>query len=270
MTQSCKIYTSVLKQYSVGMFTPRETTTSVVQHTPRRGRRFYTAMALAAWITVAIGFGPGIIDQTARAAPLTPLVIAHGLVFGAWLVFFLAQTVLVSAGRTATHRRLGMLGAILAVAMIVTGYITAIAVGRRGFDLSGDLNVAADPLGYLVFPLGDLVSFGLLVTAGFWYRHRPDVHKRLMLLATVGSLIPAPLAHLIGHYPPLRAINGIIVLPIALFLFASAVYDRLSRGRMHPVSLWGAILLFVWANLRAVVIGPSPAWQRFAAWLLGD
>jgi hypothetical protein len=85
--------------------------------------------------------------------------------------------------------------------MLGVGYATAIAMGRRGFDLSGDLNAAADPLGVLVLPLGDLVSFGILVTAALCYRRRPEVHKRLMLLATSGALMAAPLAHLIAKFP---------------------------------------------------------------------
>jgi hypothetical protein len=32
------------------------------------------------------GFAPSIIDQTSRRAPLTPLVVAHGAVFAAWLL----------------------------------------------------------------------------------------------------------------------------------------------------------------------------------------
>ena len=45
-------------------------------------------------------------------------------------------------------------------------------------------------------------------------------------------------------------------------------YDRVSRGRIHPVSLWGGILLFAWAGVRGIVIGPSTAWHEFVAWLI--
>jgi hypothetical protein len=121
----------------------------------------------------------------------------------------------------------------------------------------------------LVFQLGDLVSFSILVGLAVWCRNRPDVHKRLMLLATVGALMPAALAHIIGHSPVLREIRApIILIPLVVLLFAGAVHDRLSRGRIHPVSLWVAVALLVWANLRAVVIGPSEVWHKFAAWLI--
>ena len=134
--------------------------------------------------------------------------------------------------------------------------------------MSGDLHIEADPLLGLVNPLGDLVTFGAMPAAGFGYRHRSDIHKRLMLLATVGGLMPAPLAHLIGHSPSLREMGPIIVVPIALFLFASAAYDRVSLGRMHPVSLWGAVVIFGWDLLRNIVIALSAAWHHFAEWLV--
>ena len=141
-------------------------------------------------------------------------------------------------------------------------------MARRGFDLSGDLGIDADPLLGLVNPLGDLATFGILVAGGYWCRHRRDVHQRLMLLATVGGLMPAPLAHLIGHSPLPREMGPIIVIPIALFLFASAAYDRALLGRIHPVSLWGATVIFTWDLLLNIAIGPSAAWHQFAQWLI--
>ena len=134
--------------------------------------------------------------------------------------------------------------------MVMTGYATSITMARRGFDLSGDLiGASGNPLELLVFQLGDLVSFGILVGAAVWYRRRPDVHKRLMLLAIMEALMPAALAHIIGH-SHLREIKApIILIPLVMLLFASAVHDRLTQGRIHPVSLWVALALFVWANV---------------------
>jgi hypothetical protein len=229
---------------------------------------FYVTMAIVAMVLTIIGFGPALVDTASRKAPLTLAVGAHGIVFATWLLLFLAQTLLIKK-RFAAHRRLGFVGAVLAVLMVVSGYATSIAMARRGFDLSGELNAAADPLGLLVFQLGDLVSFGVLVGAAVWYRRRPEVHKRLMLLATVGALMPASLVHIIGHSPFLREIKApIILIPLAMLLFASAVHDRLTRGRIHPVSLWVALAMFVWANVRAAIIGPSEAWHQFAGWLI--
>jgi hypothetical protein len=242
---------------------------SVARRAPTVERLFYIGMGILAILVASAGFLPGIVNASGRTAPLTTLVVVHGAVFLMWLMLFVVQATLVATRRTQLHRRLGPFGALLAIAMIVLGYASVIAMGRRGFDLSGDLGVAADPLTFLVLPLGDLAAFAILVGSAFAYRRRPVIHKRLMLLATIGTLMPAPLAHLIGHTPMLRAHPAIIVIPIAILLSLSAIHDRVAKGRIHPVSLWVALALFAWANLRAAVIGPSAAWHRFAGWLIG-
>ncbi len=245
--------------------------TALKPATPIRAEgRFYTAMALVAIAITIAGFGPSAIDPESRMGPMTWAVAAHGVIFGSWLLLFLTQTILIRKGRITNHRQLGYTVAVLAILMVVSGYITAIAMARRGFDLSGDLlQNSGDPLELLVFQIGDLMSFSILVCFAVGYRNRPDVHKRLMLLATIGALMPASLAHIIGHSTYLREITApIILIPLVILLFASAVYDRVTRGQIHPVSLWVALALFVWANLRAAVIGPSDAWHNFAGWLI--
>lgn len=66
---------------------------------------FYLSAALFMILLSAAGFGPSIIDRSWRNAPSTPLMMVHGIAVGAWLVLFLAQTILVAAGRTAVHRK---------------------------------------------------------------------------------------------------------------------------------------------------------------------
>jgi uncharacterized membrane protein YozB (DUF420 family) len=231
---------------------------------------FYVTMAIIVIAIAIAGFAPAAVSTAGRRAPLTWALVTHGAIFGAWLLLFLTQTILITKRKIALHRRLGYVGASLALLMVVSGYITAITMARRGYDLSGDLiGSKGDPLELLVFQLGDLLSFSILVGLAIWYRTNPAVHKRLMLLATVASLMPAALTHIIGHSPVLRETTApIILLPLFVLLFAGALHDRLSQGRIQPISLWVALGLFVWANLRAVVIGPSDAWHNFAEWLI--
>jgi hypothetical protein len=42
-----------------------------------------------------------------------------------------------------------------------------------------------------------------------------------------------------------------------------------SHGRIHPVSLWGAISIFASGSVFFVVIQPSAMWRELAAWLIG-
>jgi uncharacterized membrane protein YidH (DUF202 family) len=250
---------------------------------PRNRRRverwFYIGAALSLILLSVAGFGPSRIDPSGRNAALTPLVAAHGGIAVAWLVLFLTQATLIATRRTPVHRRLGQVGPVLAVVMIVLSGIATVGVVRRGYDLSGDLTRAFARPGArvpvaagLLFPLSEIMTFGVLVGAGLWYRHRPDVHKRLMLLALV-PLAVEPVVHLVGHlsrfWPALHT-AGRVVNPLTtlLLLSVSAVHDRVSQGRIHPVSLWVPLVVLAWMLLQPLVILPSAAWQAFAAWVV--
>src|ERR1041384_4618420 len=120
-----------------------------------------------------------------------PLLHLHGAVFTSWIALFLIQNLLVAANRTPIHRRLGVVGAVIAVLLVVVGTLTAIIRAKQGIAPTGSIA----PLTFLVIPLGDMLVFASLVGAGFYFRRRADTHKRLMLLATI-SIIAAAIARL--------------------------------------------------------------------------
>jgi len=225
-----------------------------------RDHRFFTGMALASALTVFIGFARTYYLRTAFDGPPVPtaLVHLHAMVFTAWILLFIAQTSLVAAGRTDLHRRLGMAGAALVVALLVVGWFTAIEAARRGVTPPG----GPPPLAFLSVPLGTLAVFAILVVAGLANRGRRETHKRLMLLATIALLTPA-IARFRFFMPggPLLAIGG-----TTLFVLACMGYDRLSHGRIHPAFLWGGLFLIVSLPARFAV-GPTDAWGALAEWL---
>jgi len=239
-------------------------------------RRFYIGVALFMITLNAVAFGPSILSPSTRNVPLplTLLVAAHAVVSTAWLLLFLAQAALIATGRTAVHRRMGVAGAVLTAVFLVLGWFTTLEQARRGFDLSGaisrlpappGLDPAAATVGLLFF----FLTFGVLAATALWYRRRPAVHKRLMLLALVAGLSPTPTAHVIGTWPALHPWTGLIfLLSMIVFLAISPIHDRISEGRVHPVSSWGGLLVFVWWIAFNVAIIPSAAWRQFARWLI--
>jgi hypothetical protein len=141
-------------------------------------------------------------------------------------------------------------------------------MGRRGYDLSGDVGSRSDPLAAMAFPLLYTFMFAALFLAAYMYRHRSAIHKRLMLLALTGALMPSPIAHLTGHFEFLRGKGFLTPLIIGTFLATGAIYDRIEFRRIHPVSLWLALGIFVLDNLWFVFVVPSGGWHAFAAWLI--
>ena len=226
-----------------------------------RDHRFFTGMALAAVLTAFVGFAPSYyLRGFGGAQPLSTLVHIHGALATGWMLLFLTQTALVSTGRIAVHRRLGVAGALLGLGFVVVGYATAVEAARRGVTPPG----GPPPLAFLAVPIGTLLAFAILAgTALFQRRHR-DTHKRLMLLATIAMLTPA-LARFrwFGPGGPPVAIGG-----TALFVISCLVYDRAAHGRIHPAFLWGGLFLLISLPVRFAVTR-SETWLSIAAWLTG-
>lgn len=150
-----------------------------------RPGRFYMAMGIIAILVVAGGFGSSFYNVATGAKTLTPLVHLHAATFSAWLVLYVVQTGLVATRRVAAHQWLGIAGVVLSALLVGVGYQTAVTAARRGYDLTFD-GGNHDALRFLAFTLGDLLSFAVLVGAALWYRRRPEIHKRLMLLIVSG------------------------------------------------------------------------------------
>ena len=241
-----------------------------------RDRQFYISVALFMIAFNAVAFGPPIVNPSIRKVPLplTALVIAHAAVSASWLFLFLAQAVLVATGRTDIHRRVGVAGVVLTALFLVLGWFTTLEEARRGFDLSGAISrlpgpPELDPVPGSVGVLFFFLTFGVLAAAAFWYRRRPAVHKRLMLLALLGGLTPTPLTHLVGNWSTLQPwANVFFPVSFAVFLAIGPIYDRISEGRIHPVSLWGGVAVFAWNVAFSVAIIPSAAWRQFAHWVI--
>jgi hypothetical protein len=231
----------------------------------RAGRWFFVGVAGLAIGLSVMAFGPSLLNPRARLGPPTVWVALHGCFMAAWLITFLLQSWLAATGRVRWHRQAGIAGALLVPPIVISSYMVTVEMVRRGHDLSGDL--ARGPGGALddtVFQFGNLIVFPALVGAALVLRRRPEVHKRLMTFAVMLALMGAPLAHLVGHLelPPL-------LLPAwgVLVVSGLAAHDVHVRRRVHPVTLWVGAGLVVLANVKAVVVAPSPTWQRLVAWL---
>jgi hypothetical protein len=227
----------------------------------RRERLFYTGMAVAFVITVFAGFARTYYLRPYFNTPsLTPLLHLHGVVFTSWLLLLLAQTTLVAAKRTDIHRRLGMFGALIAALMVFIGAATAIIRAKIVEVPPG----SPSPLAFLTIPLGDMLIFAILVGAGFYFRRRADVHKRLMLLATI-AILPAATARL--PFAFIQQIGPLAFFGLAdLFIVACLLYDLAARGRLHRATVWGGLLIVISHPLR-LLVGNTQAWLAFAAWL---
>ena len=228
--------------------------------TARRTRRFYVGMAIAITITVFAGFSRSYFLKSWYETPeLSGLLHVHGLVFTAWVLFFLSQTVLVATGRTCLHRRMGIAGAVLAATVVIVG--SAVAINRAKTGASPIPGVPV--LSFLAIPLFDMVVFAVLVSAGVYFRRRLEAHKRLMTLSMI-SLLAAPIARM--TFLPLPPGPPTFFGLADLFIVVMLVYDLSTRGKVHPATIWGGLLIVASQPLRLMISGTAP-WLAFASWI---
>jgi len=229
-------------------------------------RRFFTGMAVAMAVTAFVGFAPTYYLSGWTGAPaLAPSVHIHGAACTAWVLLLVLQTGLIAAGRPDIHRLTGIAGVGIGALVFFSGIYVALHSVRR-VHTEATAGTFADPYVFVVFPLAAVCIFAGFMVLGVANRHRPDTHKRLMLLATMSVLGPA-LARIVTRTMPVvpGAIGGLVLLDV--FLAALVVYDLATRGRLHPATLWGGGFLLVSEPLR-VAIGFSAPWQAFARMLM--
>jgi hypothetical protein len=148
---------------------------------------------------------------------------------------------------------------VLAALMVMSGTVTALKLAGRGNAPKG-----ADPHQFLMIPLSDMVFFAGFVSAALLRRADREAHKRLMLLAYV-SIVVAAVARLPGVLP----LGPPVFFGLAfLFVLAGVMYDRATRGHVHPVYLWGGGLLVISVPVRLAISG-TEAWKAFAEWAVG-
>lgn len=228
-------------------------------------RFFYGGMALAILATVLLGFSRSFFLRPwfpAHPAPPETFFYFHGAVFTAWFVLLVAQTSLVSRGRTDLHRRLGVFGVVLAGLMVALGTAGAFIAARRP---GGFVGIPVPPLQFLAIPLFDMVFFALLVGMAVALRGTPQSHKRLMLVASIAILTAAvarwPLGIMSAGPPAFFGITDLFLVPLV-------IWDLTTRRRLHPVTLWAGLALLASQVLRLWVSSTS-GWMTFARWATG-
>jgi hypothetical protein len=227
-------------------------------------RRFFTGMALAILATVIVGFSRSFFLRPLFPewpSPSEAIFYVHGVVFTAWIVLLVVQASLVAGGRTELHRKIGPFSAVLAVAMVVLGTLGALIAARRA---TGFVGIPIPPLQFLAVPIFDMILFPTFVWLAIAQRRNPQTHKRWMLLATVNLVTAA-----IARWPGVLDLGPLAFFGLTdLFVVALAIWDFRTRGRLHPVTLWGGLLIIVSQPLR-LVVSSTEGWLVFAQWATG-
>ncbi|HVZ83321.1 MAG TPA: hypothetical protein VG893_06565 [Terracidiphilus sp.] len=226
-------------------------------------RVFFPAMCLLMLVTIWLGFAKTYYAAGLVRAPLpAPIIHVHAAVFTLWLLTLVVQIALVSARKVKLHMAVGLWGFGLAGAMVVVGVLAAINALRRNMSPLGS---GLSALTFFAVPIFTISLFAVMAAWSYSQRRRPDYHKRLMLIANIGLMVPA-----IGRFPYTLMPMGPMAQHLILFSFLAiaVIYDLVTLHKVHRAT-WQGSLLTVVVTLATIPVGMTPVWQHFAQWVHG-
>jgi len=223
-------------------------TSELRRRTPRKLHGYFVGFTVIFAAIVLMGFSRTFFLPMARGTlSKPPIVHLHGAFFFAWTGLLVAQAVLAATKRLRLHRKVGSFAGWLILPMLVLGTIVASRDTVHDFK-TGDGNAA---LSFYYGELADLAMFGLLAGGAMMLRHKPDYHKRWVIMGSLGLIGAA-----IGRIPE---ISGYF-LYVYLGLIASvAAYDVASRRAVHSATYIGAAVLLL-LGLSEERIGGTSLW----------
>ena len=239
---------------------------------PPRDRVYLRSAVVCLAIAVA-GFVPSFWAPLASGTIGVPrLAYLHALLVYLWLALFIRQTMLAAAGRIDHHKAWGVFGAAVVGAMVVVSLgLTIFTIKRHEAAGFADQGHA-----FAIIPVTAILTFAGLFAAALLNTHRPDFHKRIMLVANAALLLPA-IARLVRLLaaapsgepagPPPVPFSIVPSMLGNLVIVAAMIHDRRTTGRVHPAYWWaGGALLAV--QIARIPLSTLTAWHDVARWLV--
>ena len=220
-----------------------------------------TIVGFVAFYTKGRGEGGRVIDPA-----LMVVVITHGMSITAWYLLSLTQTLLIATKNRKVHMTLGWSAVVLLPVIAVSGVQVAVRSARSapGFQFFGmDYQHA-----FLLVMIVEIAVFTALVLAGILTRKRPEIHRGLMLSASLSLLIGATtripwLVALFGGPDSRVAFFG-PVFTLGLILLAARWLTSGKFDRWFATGYGFMVVTF----LVAEQLSRTDAWRQVAAGLL--
>ncbi len=221
---------------------------------------FYIAMALVALVVALTGFtGTFFVPLAEGRFEAPPVIFVHGALFFAWILLFVIQPSLIRRWSYRSHKTLGVVGVVLALAMAASTVAAGIYAAKRDFAAGGGEAAISSIVGVCT----SMAVFLGLVLAGAMFRGKAETHKRLMLLATIAVLWPAWFRF--RHYFPSVPWPEVWIADVGVYslIVACMVRDRLVLGRIHPVYLWVGSAIIA-KHVLEMMLFDTPPWRTAA------
>lgn len=239
---------------------------------------------MAAWFVAIVltGFVPDSLGRMAaiQAGQRPPFPLAahvHAVLMGSFLLLLLAQTSLVATGRGELHRKLGVVGMVLAPALVIAGLVLAPTVyhsvwGAAHFGPPA-VREAMEPVvsaleNILLLQIRIGILFALFIAIGVRARGLDaGLHKRMMFLGTSVALPAAfdRMAWLPTTMPGSPLATDLYILLAVSPMFVWDVVRNRSMHKAYWVWLAGMVPAAIVVNL----LWDTPTWHALAKQIMG-
>lgn len=235
---------------------------ATLAQTETRERSFWQKIALGLAIFIVFGFAQFAARGFVQPAKVPLYVHLHGIVMLTWLALMVVQPTLVQRGNAALHKRLGWIGAALAVLVVLLGSF----VGIKSLQNGTQPPFFTQPY-FLALTQSGVIAFAGLVGFAIIRRRQTEWHRRLLVGAMIalmepalGRLLPMPLIMPWGEW--LALVIQLAVLAIVMR------HDRKTMGAIHPATLIAGLVITA-HHIIVETLAVMPFWQVFAAKVAG-
>lgn len=221
---------------------------------------FFISIGTVGLLAVLIGFSKTFIIPVSKGSFTAPIIIyIHGAFAFSWISLFFIQATLIRYNNFQLHKKLGIIGVFIAIGAAATILPAGI------FSVQKQLKQGLGETAFSSF-LGTVttaVMYLALVIAGIINRKKPQIHKRLMLLATIVLLWPAWFRF--RHYFPSITRPDIwfaIVLADSLIII-SFIWDKIANGKIHRTLLYIGLFIIAEHFFEAYMFDTTP-WRSLS------
>jgi hypothetical protein len=208
---------------------------------------FYLYFAWSLFLFVTLVFPAKALLAPEKIAPLYLVHHAHALTMGGWFLLLAIQPTLARQGKIELHKLFGKLSILLVISFITISLIMSKINWQRTEDV---LIITANGV--------NLILFSSLYIAAIYFRKQTEIHKRLMIFATISILGPA-----VGRVteildkPPESAAPVFILLPLL-----PIINDLIRTKRVHKATIVGAVSVFLAVPI-ILGLSKNPDWAAF-------
>jgi len=221
--------------------------------TKLKSDKYFFSMSIILYIIMIIGFAHSFFFRASvlHRGPLSPIFIIHSVLNIAWFTALVSQSWLAIRNRIVNHKRNGIYWFFLSILVLLVNCVIVYNAAHKPPGPDGSLQM--DVVGMVTGNTIITIQFVCFVGLSYFFRHRPEIHKRMILFATIGMIGTA--LDRFQRYEMLRfatsEMNTLIynlMIPELLF-FSILGYDLVTRRRPYFVTV---ILLLV--NLSVIFI----------------